>query len=464
MRITLRHLQKRCIACLFACMLLISGITVAGIPAEPVYAAVQNITGSTQVVCKKSAQIKAPSGYRKCRYSSSDPKVATVNSKGKLRALRLGVTTITIRSGAYKTTYMVTVVPKNKSDVRLNQEILMNGQKVQLKLVSDTYDTSRVRLSFISAFNEINKKGMCTGIDTEYGMTGDVYYSYGSFEKKITMAVYTPERLFNNMLRSYYGQGGVEAGVTYDLMPKDASTGSHMTAAEYRNKGIRFYLDGKQMSDRVTYTPGEHVIRIVAGRQSYEKTLSVSYSIKNALLKKDATGYTPENKKVLNAAFAAVDQVVTPGMSEEQKVKAIHDYLIYHANYANNGDYSNAAKWAYGAEGVLLHGEGVCQSYAIAFYMMATSAGLDCRYVTGHVTTTGGGHAWNRVRVDGAWYYIDCTWDDPVGGGYEDYEYYLSQALWFDHVAEEEKDISQDDPAYWEKYYLTGEGYTNGFN
>jgi len=434
---------------------------------ESAYAAsIKTITGSTQIVCKKSAQVKAPSWYKNCKYSSSNKKVATVSAKGKLRALRLGVTTVTIKSGSNKISYTITVIPAKQSDVHLNQEILMDGQSVQLKLVSDKYDTSQVQLSFISAFDEINKKGMCTGIHTEYGMTGDVYYSYGSFEKKITMAVYTPERLFNNMLRSYYGQGGVEAGVTYDLMPKDASTGSHMTAAEYRNKGIRFYLDGKQMSDRVTYTPGEHVIRIVAGRQSYEKTVSVSYSIKNALLKRDSTGYTSDNKKVLDAAFAALDQVIADGMTEEQKVRAIHDYLIYHANYVNNGDYQSAEKWALGAGGVLLHGEGVCQSYAFAFYMMTTSAGLDCRYVSGRVAT--GNHGWNRVKVDGTWYYIDCTWDDPIvngtSGGGEGYDYYLSRTLWSDHVVKEEKDIGLDDPVYWEKYYLTGEGYTNGFN
>ena len=46
--------------------------------------------------------------------------------------------------------------------------------------------------------------------------------------------------------------------------------------------------------------------------------------------------------------------------------------------------------------------------------MMAISAGLECRFVSG--TADGGGHAWNQVKVNRKWYYIDCTWDDPVGG------------------------------------------------
>lgn len=68
-------------------------------------------------------------------------------------------------------------------------------------------------------------------------------------------------------------------------------------------------------------------------------------------------------------------------------------------------------------------------------------------------------HAWNRVKVDGVWYYIDCTWDDPVGGGAENYQYFLSKSIWKDHVVEREDDLIQDTKDNWMIYYLTGEGY-----
>lgn len=216
-------------------------------------------------------------------------------------------------------------------------------------------------------------------------------------------------------------------------------------------------MDGSALPDQIVYTPGDHTFTVIAGKEIYSKKISVSYSVKDTLIKKDARGYTEDGKAVFDAAFAAVDQVVNDGMGEEEKVKAIHDYLIYHANYVNNGDYSTAENWAYGAGGVLLHKEGVCQSYAFAFYMMAISAGLECRFVSG--TADGGGHAWNQVKVNGKWYYIDCTWDDPVGGGYENYKYYLSESLWSDHIAETAKDLSEDGKYDWEHYYLTGADY-----
>ena len=152
-------------------------------------------------------------------------------------------------------------------------------------------------------------------------------------------------------------------------------------------------------------------------------------------------------------------------MSDEEKVKAIHDYLIYHANYVNNGDYTSAPGWAYGACGVLLHGEGVCQSYAVAFYMMATAAGVECEYVRGTATNSSGipgGHAWNRVKINDKWYYIDCTWDDPIynghSGGGERYTYYLSENGWPDHNVEEVKDLAVDGKNRWE-HYLKGKDY-----
>ena len=73
----------------------------------------QNITKSTKVVCRKTVAVKAPSGYKNCKYSSTNPKVASIDAKGKLKALRLGVTTITVKSGTKKKSCML-IVPLRK--------------------------------------------------------------------------------------------------------------------------------------------------------------------------------------------------------------------------------------------------------------------------------------------------------------------------------------------------------------
>lgn len=452
---------KRCLAFVLALALAFTSANVTAPMVETTYAATtQTITQSTTVVCKKTATVKVPAGYRNCKFSSSNAKVATVNAKGKLKALRLGVTTITVKSGVKKKNYTITVVPAKKSDVRLNQELIFSGQKFQLKLVSDKYDTSQVKLYVDSGFEEIDHKGNGYFKDADYyKASGSLYYSYGKFAKNITLYVCNKSVIFDGLLKKdSWGSANTWAGVSYDTGSlKWKFFDESISYKQLKNKGVEIQLDGKPLPDKIVYTPGEHTFTILAGKNQYTQKAGVSYSVKDALINKDARGYAQDGKKVFDAAFAAVNQVIRDGMSEEEKVKAIHDYLIYGANYVNNGDYQNAENWAYGAGGVLLHKEGVCQSYAIAFYMMAISAGLDCKYVRG--TADGGGHAWNQVKVGGKWYYIDCTWDDPVGGGYENYDYYLTEKLWSDHTANEIKDLAGDGKLYWEKYYLTGKYY-----
>lgn len=112
---------------------------------------------------------------------------------------------------------------------------------------------------------------------------------------------------------------------------------------------------------------------------------------------------------------AIVESVVTDGMGEYAKALALHDWLTHNADYDTT--YTN-----YTPEGVLLEGSGVCQSYALAYQLLLQKAGISCLYVTG--TAGGQGHAWNLVKLGGDWYHVDCTWDDPVGGGQESRAYF----------------------------------------
>lgn len=69
--------------------------------------------------------------------------------------------------------------------------------------------------------------------------------------------------------------------------------------------------------------------------------------------------------------------------------------LIEQYRYINN--YTLA--WRYG----------VCQNYAELFQAMCVQSGIPCQIVTGEPD-----HAWNRVYLNGAWTYVDVTWDDPI--------------------------------------------------
>jgi transglutaminase/protease-like cytokinesis protein 3 len=434
---------------------------------ENVYAATVSTFSSTKkaIVYGKSAKIKLPSGYKNCKFTSSNKKVATVSSKGVVKAVRLGVAQITAKSGGKKKTYTITVTPAKSGEVWLNQEAILKNQKITLKLASDKYDTSQVKLNFYCAYSAINSKGVCSGVN-QTGW-GSVAYSYGSFSKSTKLAVYDPESIFDELLNAinYTKTSGYEtyyqiyAGESYKESVLSMLDGkSKVTPKQLKKKGISILLDGKEMSDTQSYTAGTHTLSIVSGSTKYEKKFSVSYTVKNALLKRDATGFSEKSKAVFDAAFTALNQIITDGMTDEQKVTAIHDYLIYNADYYSGDAYDvSTDNWKFGATGVLQYGQGVCQSYAIAFYMMTTAAGLQCQYITSAT------HAWNRVLVDGVWYYVDCTFDDPVGSaGAENHNYFLSETNWSDsdHVITEVTEELADKSIYlWDHYYLTGEYY-----
>ncbi len=129
---------------------------------------------------------------------------------------------------------------------------------------------------------------------------------------------------------------------------------------------------------------------------------------------------TDSSSKVPDEITAILDEIVTPSMSEYEKVKAIHDYLIIHVDY----DYDNLAAGtlpdtAFTAEGALLLHSAVCEGYAKAFSLLCDQSGLENILVYGTANDGTGiqSHAWNQVRVDGEWYNIDVTWDDPLMNG-----------------------------------------------
>lgn len=448
------------------CMVILIAVLPAG-ESKTVHAQTVSTFSSSKksIVCGKQAKIKLPSGYSGWKFSTSNKKVATVNSRGVVKTVRLGIAKITAKSGNKKKTYTITVTPARAGDVRLNYQAVLIGRKFQLKLVSDKYDTSQIRLKFDSDYSEVNSKGLCTGIK-DLGWES-LEYSYGSFKKSTKLAAYSPDWVMHDILKCEWnddpGTCNLDAGVPEKTeITAMVDSEQKISPGTLRKQGISLFVDQEEMADTMIYTPGKHTVSIVFGKYEISREVNISYSVKDALTKRDATGYDAECKEVFDAAFAAVSQIITEGMCDEEKVKAIHDYLIYHADYVNNGDYASAEKWAYGASGVLLHKEGVCQSYAIAFYMMTTAAGVKCEYVRGTATSSigsTGGHAWNRVCLDGIWYYIDCTWDDPTGGGYERYTYYLSEILWTSHTGKKTTDLASEGKYYWKHYYLTGQGY-----
>lgn len=115
------------------------------------------------------------------------------------------------------------------------------------------------------------------------------------------------------------------------------------------------------------------------------------------------------------------------------KVKQIHDYLVDNISYDQTLQKSNI----YNLYGALVSRECVCEGYSKAFKYLADEAGISSVIVVGTGTNSNGqseNHSWNYVEVNGSWYAIDTTWDDPIiQGGFTitssyKYKYFLKGA------------------------------------
>lgn len=110
--------------------------------------------------------------------------------------------------------------------------------------------------------------------------------------------------------------------------------------------------------------------------------------------------------------------MVNPHMSDLEKSKLIHDYIIEKIDYQKDSMGSPSKEdWAHNIMGLADQNPdtgGVCECYAKAYLYLSHLLGIHSIMVVGVDKKEGGGHAWNYTEIDGKWYGVDVTWDDQT--------------------------------------------------
>ncbi len=144
----------------------------------------------------------------------------------------------------------------------------------------------------------------------------------------------------------------------------------------------------------------------------YNTYNSIKFSFNDEIIKITIEHtYTEDDIKILNTK---VDEIIknniTDNMVIKDKIKAIHDYIINNTDYDtkktdNPKDTTYKSNTAYG---VLIQGYGICSGYSDAMKIF-----LD-KFNVVNYKINNDEHIWNLVQLNGKWYHLDLTWDDPI--------------------------------------------------
>jgi len=194
----------------------------------------------------------------------------------------------------------------------------------------------------------------------------DLKINSDTYGRDVFLEVYWDE--INRNPQCFYISGYVSW--SYDMMGNYA----YVTLG-YTDK----YIQGDDSLDKVT---------LAADKQAYEKRVE--------------------------EALAAVDE----NMTDVEKLLVVHDFLVRECDY----DYGNylagtIPKESYSAFGAFVNNTAVCNGYTLALIDCMNRLEIPNYYVSSDAIN----HAWNMVYLDGNWYHVDATWDDPITSSNSDY-------------------------------------------
>ena len=174
-----------------------------------------------------------------------------------------------------------------------------------------------------------------------------------------------------------------------------------------------FWVDG---STNYTYYQGEDRVTVTPG-------LNMSLD--------EVDGVRTQIESAANKFLSTIPE----GASDYDVAKLAYEFVI------NTTDYNESAEQSQNIQSVFLGHASVCAGYARAYEYLLQKAGLSCCFVEGRIPSSGEEHAWNIVRIDGQYTYVDVTWGDPTYPGLEG----TSPEISYDYLGLTTEEIARDD-------------------
>lgn len=170
--------------------------------------------------------------------------------------------------------------------------------------------------------------------------------------------------------------------------------------------------------------------------------------------------YTDEYKeKIINKVDELIKKLINDDMTDTEKIKTIHDYIINNTKYDVERNLTTESKYdSYNAYGPLFEGYATCNGYTDLMAIFLTRMGFDNYKVAttpDAISYSATGHIWNAVKLDNKWLHIDLTWDDPVSNDNKDYLFHTYFLKTTEEIAQaDEGETKLEEHNFNKLYYL----------
>lgn len=169
----------------------------------------------------------------------------------------------------------------------------------------------------------------------------------------------------------------------------------------FLSKVFNLHPEWNGIDDKITYVVTDGVITEIIPRYNVEEIML-------SALAPFADEYVPTQDRIDHALADIKDE-----MTDVEKALILHDYLVREVDYnlavQNGGAYSDDV---FTMKGVFVDRDAVCQGYSLAYSFLLDKVGVESMIVASESMN----HAWNMINIDGSWYHVDVTWDDPSNG------------------------------------------------
>ena len=141
------------------------------------------------------------------------------------------------------------------------------------------------------------------------------------------------------------------------------------------------------------------------------ETINIDVSLDGKITVKVKKVYTEKEIEFINKYINDfINTNLNLSMSNLDKIKAFHNHIVNKTKY----DQDNTLE-SYTAYNLLTSGISICGGYSDIMAIYLKALGIKNYKITSK------NHIWNLVELDGKWYHLDATWDDPIASDGKQY-------------------------------------------